>query len=504
MSTYLNPLFLLLFFALVGCQTATSEEQDTTDNTETTGQAYIPVTTDSEEARGHYTTAREQMDRGQREQARASLDQAIEADPDFAMAYVMRANLATSPAEFRQGLEKALALSDRISEAEKVMIEMYETALRADAKQRMSLAKRLVELQPEVAEAQLQLGWAHGLEDQHDQARAAFRKAIELAPEWEVPHQALAGSLLYQEPKDLAAGQEHLEKAVVLAPDNVEVQIDLGDAYRLRNQLEEARQAYRQAIDLDPKSADPYLALGRVNTLLGNYDEARQNFTQHRELSTDGKINSLSATAYIPLYQGNPDQAISELQQNLDRLGELGVTEEQWNAAKNVMLNNLAWIAVHQQDPALLAQVNERLKPVSAQAATDIGSDEAKAFFGAQETRLESLLAAMRNQPAEAKRLAEQYKAAIGDIPNEQMVKDYHFLLGYNALQQEDYATAIDQLAQSNTNFAYTKYLLAQAYDGAGNEEKALALLNELSTLNYNGVGYALVRKEVKEKLMPS
>lgn len=504
MYTYLSPLFLLLFLALAGCQTTASEEQDTADTTETNEQARIPVTSSSDEALAQYHSARQLMERGQRDAARAGFDEAIAADPDFAMAHLMRAELASSAGEFREGLEKALALTDGVSEAERILIQMFETRLRGAAKERLSLAQRLVELQPAVAEARLHLGWALQVNDQQDQSRAAFRRAIELAPQWEVPYQELAGSLLFYEPKDLAAGQDNLEKAVALAPENYQAQMYLGEAYRLRNQLEEARQAYRKAAELDPEAANPHLYLGRVNTLLGNYAEARQNFTAHRDLSTDDKLSSLLAEAYIPLYEGNPDQAVTQLWENFDRLDELGISKPQHMGAKMAMLNNLTWIAVHQDDPALLTKVAEQMQIVAPQWAAELGSTEAEAAAGAQEMRFNSMLAALGNQPAEANQLAEQYLEAISVIENIGTEKEYHFLLGFNALQQEDYAAAVDHLKQSDTDFAYTKYLLAQAYQGAGDEEKSLTLLNELNTLNYTGVGYALVRKEVKEQLMPS
>ena len=504
MYTYLSPLFLLLFFALAGCQTTASEEQDTADTTEANERARIPVTTSSEEALAQYQSARQLMEQGQRDEARAGFDEAIATDPNFAMAHLMRAGLASSAGEFREGVEQALALADGVSEAERIMIQMYETQLRGAAKERLQLAQRLVELQPEVAEAQLQLGGAHQVNDQHDQARAAFRQAIELAPQWEVPYQELAGSLLFNDPKDLAAGQENLEKAVALSPDNYQAQMYLGGAYRLQNQLEKARQAYRKASELDAEAADPYLTLGRVNTLLGNYAEARQNFSTHRDLSTDDKLSSLLAEAYIPLYEGNADQAVTQLWQNFDRLDELGIAEAQHTDAKMAMLNNLTWVALYEDDPALLTKVAEQMQIVAPRWATELGSTEAEAAAGAQEMRFNSMLAALRNQPAEANQLAEQFLEAISVIENTGTEKEYHFLLGFNALQQEDYATAVDHLKQSKTGFAYIKYLLAQAYQGAGDDEKSLALLNELSTLNYSGVGYALVRKEVKEKLMPS
>jgi hypothetical protein len=43
----------------------------------------------------------------------------------------------------------------------------------------------------------------------------------------------------------------------------------------------------------------------------------------------------------------------------------------------------------------------------------------------------------------------------------------------------------------------YTKYWLAKSNEAAGNKEKAEALYKDISTYNFNGIDYALVRNEV-------
>ena len=43
----------------------------------------------------------------------------------------------------------------------------------------------------------------------------------------------------------------------------------------------------------------------------------------------------------------------------------------------------------------------------------------------------------------------------------------------------------------------HTKYWLAKSNEAARNKDKAEALCKDISTYNFNGIGYALVRNEV-------
>jgi hypothetical protein len=60
----------------------------------------IPITTKSDEARKEYMLGRDLTDRLQTHEANGHFDKAIAADPEFAMAYLLRGNGAASTTEF--------------------------------------------------------------------------------------------------------------------------------------------------------------------------------------------------------------------------------------------------------------------------------------------------------------------------------------------------------------------------------------------------------------------
>ena len=91
-------------------------------------------------------------------------------------------------------------------------------------------------------------------------------------------------------------------------------------------------------------------------------------------------------------------------------------------------------------------------------------------------------------------------KKALEALNDPRKLEDYNFLLGYLGMQTEDYDNAIAHFEQTNPVNIYNKYMLALAHEKAGHGDEAMALYKEISDYNFNDVGYALVRNEVRRK----
>ena len=96
-------------------------------------------------------------------------------------------------------------------------------------------------------------------------------------------------------------------------------------------------------------------------------------------------------------------------------------------------------------------------------------------------------------------------KSTLASINDPNKLQGYHFLHGYINMKEGKYTKAIKHFKQSNyKNNMYMKYMLATANEKAGNTVMSGVLFHELENYNFNNVGYALVRKEVKRKLARS
>ena len=96
------------------------------------------------------------------------------------------------------------------------------------------------------------------------------------------------------------------------------------------------------------------------------------------------------------------------------------------------------------------------------------------------------------------KAAAEQIKSTVKPITDPKKLDQYHFALGYIAYRQKNYADAVSHFEIAHPDLSvYTKYWLAKSNEAAGNKDKAEALYKDISTYNFNGIDYALVRNEV-------
>ncbi len=142
-----------------------------------------------------------------------------------------------------------------------------------------------MELRPEFAEAENNLGIALRVLGQLDEALTHFRRAVELNPTF-ASAQSNLGQLLI----DLGKPNEalpHCEEAARLQPDIAALQHNLGNARRVTGQFTEARMAYLEAIRLDPNLAKSHAHLGLVLQHTGQLDDALVWFKQAVELSPD-------------------------------------------------------------------------------------------------------------------------------------------------------------------------------------------------------------------------
>jgi tetratricopeptide (TPR) repeat protein len=104
------------------------------------------------------------------------------------------------------------------------------------------------------------------------EAVVAYRKAIDLKPDYAVAYSNLGNALREQKKLDEAVAA--YRKAIQVQPDYAVAYINLGIALRAQKKLNEAVAAYRKAIDLQPDLAIAYNNLGNALRDQKKLDEA--------------------------------------------------------------------------------------------------------------------------------------------------------------------------------------------------------------------------------------
>ena len=492
----LLPVFCISIL-LASCNSSSSSNaQQKTDEKITD----IPASSHSKEALTTFQQGLTFFDAGDGIKARETFSKAIAQDPKFSLAYLMRANTAPSSKEFADDLAAAKANLDSASSWEKMYYEYYSTFVTADRNKGIEIAEKITTTYPDAARAQVDLGNAYSGNIQIDKARACYQKAIQLNPKWVGGYAALTNSYLFNDPIDLKKAEENALKLVELAPNSPGAEITLGDCYRAQNDFQKAKDAYAKAVQLDPSTPEAYYKEGHANTYLGKMDEARKNYAD------GGKhdISQLGANLNIAntyLYGGDHKTATKYLMDAYAKMDTSGAAKSKLANEKFTYLTTAATIDFHDGDAAHLKQLVPMIQPLEEQIYNDIATPEAKTLGQADMLNWEAMAAATEGKFDDAKAKAEEEKKMLESIKDNRKLEPYYFVMGVINLKQKKYADAVADLAKSDLTSVYNKYWSALANEGAGNKDKAMSLYKEVAAYNFNFVGNALVRNEVKKKL---
>jgi len=468
---------------------------------QTANKGEIPITCASDEARATFIKARDAFDMGRTTDAKALLDKAIEKDPNFACAYLFKANSANSATEFRSNMDKAMANKSVASPGEQILIHINMTFLNNNAEKRFELAKKLAAEYPSSQRALLTLAGEHQGRKEYTKARDLMYAAMQINPGFPLPHRNLGFSYLFDEPKEFSLAEKHMKKFVELRPNEASSHIGLGDVYRAQSKLEEARDAYAKATEVDPQSYVGFSKKGHADTFLGNYKEARAGYQQAQEIAKDNsKATWANFGTFTYLYAGDVKSALDANEKLVKNIGKIGIPQDQLTIAKVNTYFNRARMAMHYGMYDIAEEALKNYAVHLRQFAKNANSPDFERSQNANIALWEGMLAAYKGDFESANSKAEENRKLLEPDKNPRKLEDYHRLMGKRDLMQKNYKGAIDHYQQADVNGVQVKHELALAHEGAGNNEDAQKLFKEVAEWNFNSVGYALIRDAALEK----
>jgi tetratricopeptide (TPR) repeat protein len=213
------------------------------------------------------------LNAGDEQRAEALLAELAASSPDDASS---RARLAELHRR-RGDLERALALArealfrdPRTLAASKTMIAVYLAQRQYPLARLIALRSlRLDAADPELYQA---LGLISLAEKEPAKARAQFKKAVEVRPDFLPAHAELVTLAFAQE--DYQGAERHLRAILQASGKNSTALLDLGVAYKGMGDLDRAVQAYDQVQQLDPELPEQYFDRGLLVALKGDPEKA--------------------------------------------------------------------------------------------------------------------------------------------------------------------------------------------------------------------------------------
>jgi tetratricopeptide (TPR) repeat protein len=170
-------------------------------------------------------------------------------------------------------------------------------------------AERLVADGPEVPEHHFLAARVATADGRRDDARAAYRRAIEAA-KGDYPEAYLNLGVLERSAGDFAAARAAYDQALRLRPAYPTAWINVGKLEEAQGRTAEAERAYLQALEVDPRSAAAWLALGQLRSALGRWDEAEEAL--RRSLALDGRSAARLSLGVVYARAGKLDEAVAE------------------------------------------------------------------------------------------------------------------------------------------------------------------------------------------------
>jgi len=318
----------------------------------------LPVTTSSPKARDLYQRAMTDYANLYLERANIGWRAAIEADPNFALAYAWIAFNSRNPDETAAARAKAKALAPRVTPGEQLMIAWIANIQEGNFLAGIASLNDLLEMYPkdpqlfdlagnwmmeksshERAEKLLEhalaldKNYAAALNDvaycyargrEFDKAVAAMERYVALLPKQPNPQDSYAEILRMGGNFDAAL--EHYHAALKLDPGFVSSQVGLADTYALIGDQAQARLEYDKALAEAATETDRLdYSLQKASTWAreGNFPEADKAFTTVAEKAHSAGLDLEEAQAYrmMSLYQTEDGAALKDLQAGEDALG---------------------------------------------------------------------------------------------------------------------------------------------------------------------------------------
>jgi tetratricopeptide (TPR) repeat protein/predicted Ser/Thr protein kinase len=275
------------------------------------------VTTASMDAYESFLKGQEDFDRYYFDEARLSLEKAVEKDPDFALAYYyltrVYQNLADAP-RAEKALEqfKKLSRTGTAKGKDGLYIAALSRLMERDPEGYVRGLKDVIHADPGDKRALVDLAWFYKNQKKYAEAIPLFDKALEIDPDFGYALNMLAYT--YSEMGEKEKALKTFDRYAAAQPGDANPLDSMGDLYFLTGKFGSARAKYEQALTARPQFPSAW-KLAYLYAMEGDYGQALQwadHLIAHAE--TDGiRSQGHQWKGFYYSLMGHFDAALGEL-----------------------------------------------------------------------------------------------------------------------------------------------------------------------------------------------
>ncbi len=469
-------LVIFVAIALSGC--ANVEESGSPTAARSTGSqsGKIPVTTSSEEARKEFLQGRDLAEKLRIQDSIQHFDKAISLDPNFALAELNRAQVSPTGTEFFDHLKKAVALADKASNGEKLLILGNEAGANGNVAKQKEFLDQLAAAYPNDERAHFNLGGYYFGQQDMPKAIEHYKKATELDPTYSTAFNILGYA--YRQNADYANAESAFKKYIELIPKDPNPYDSYAELLLKMGRFDESIAQYKKALEIDPNFINSHQGIASALMYQGKHDEAAAEMEKisGKARSDAERRTALFGLTVVAVDAGKMDQALAEVDKQY-ALGEK--TKDVAGMTGDLQLKGNIMLEMGKPDEAK-AQYERLLKMTEESSLSAEIKDNARLFH---HFNLARVAIAKKDLPT-AKTEAEAYWKGTETLKNPFQTKLAHGVMGMIALETKEYDTAIAELQQANQQNPYDLYRLCQAHQGKGDGAKAKEFCNKAATFN--------------------
>ncbi len=437
--------FLLILVLIAGCQTKEGGEK-------------ISVTTVSEEGKKDFLAGRDLFDKLEGRESLKYFESAIEKDNDFALAYYYHALSNPTTKGFFKDFNKAVALKDKVSEGERLMILALKAGVDGDQKQQEEYLTKLVDLYPDDERARVLAGNFYFGQQNYQKALDHFKTSTEINPDYSPSYNMLGYS--QKNLGEFAAAEKSFKKYIELIPDDPNPYDYYAKLLMKLGRYEESITQYNKALSLDSTFFASHMGVSNNYIYMGEFDKAKENCEACYVIAKDDgeRRFALFTLAVANVYEGNTDNAIDLM---IKRYGLANAIGDPGAMATDLtIMGNILYEAGRYEEAK--EKYEESLATTVASNLSNEVKENAKRVALYRQGRI--LL--MTGNVEEAKTKAMEFSEQANASNNTFQIWLSHDLNGVIALNEKDYKKAQDEFMNSNQQNPYTFYNLASAYAG--------------------------------------
>jgi tetratricopeptide (TPR) repeat protein len=451
----------------------------------------IPVTTASAEAKTEFLQGRDLSEKLRITDSIAHFEKAASLDPNFALAELSLANSAPTGREFFEHLDKAVSLSDKASNGEKLLILATQAGANNNAVKQKEYLEQLVAAYPNDERAHFNLGGYYFGQQDFPQAIEHYKKATEIAPGYSSAFNILGYA--YRQNADYANAEKAFQKYIELIPGDPNPYDSYAELLLKEGKFDDSITQYRKALAIDPNFLASHQGIAADLMYMGKPDGAAAELANiTKKARNDGERRlALFALTVLHVDGGKMAKALAEVDKQY-ALGEK--TRDVPAMAGDLQLKGNILLEMGKAAEARTAY-ERALKMIEDSSLSQEIKDNNKRVIHNNLARV----ALVKKDFASAKTEAEEFRKGAEASKNPAQVRLTHELAGMIALAEKDYDKALAELQQASQQNPQNLYRLCQAYQGKGDKEKAKELCTKAAEFNsLPQVNYAFIRTKAK------